>query len=214
MMQNKIFRISGMVASLIGICLLIFGNIRTASNFRIIGDIVQNVLIFHFILLLFWPEEDKLENALFVGLFTMGLDFALETVAVWLNWWYPKGGFQWPPILIIPLEMVVSFMIIGTTTGILLYFPEKIRELDFKPLNWLKIFVKNPKFDLFWRILQIFVTAVIGTNGDFSAGWEIWMPGPGWHWIYTFFVWFGGGLLILAFFLFVEKKRKKINSNY
>jgi hypothetical protein len=209
MSENKLIRICGMVASLGGLALIFVGNIKTLANFRILSDIVQNILIFNVILLLFSPEEKKLENALLLGLFTMIFDFVLETVAVIFNWWYPKGGFQAPPLLIIPLEMVISFMIIGTTTGILLNFPEKIRNIDFKPLNWMKFLVRNPKHDLGWRILFIFANAVVGTNGDYSAGWEIWVPGPGWHWIYTLFVWFGGGLIILSVYYYLEKSRKE-----
>ncbi len=209
MSENKLIRICGILASLGGLILIFVGNIKTLANFRILSDIVQNILIFNVILLLFSPEEKKLENALLLGLFTMIFDFVLETIAVIFNWWYPKGGFQAPPLLIIPLEMVISFMIIGTTTGILLNFPEKIRDMDFKPLNWLKFLVRNPNYDLAWRILFIFANAVVGTNGDYSAGWEIWVPGSGWHWIYTFFVWFGGGLIILSVYYFLDKSRKE-----
>ncbi|MHA1300894.1 MAG: hypothetical protein ACTSO9_15860 [Candidatus Helarchaeota archaeon] len=209
MNNYKLIRICGIFASFIGILILFIGNVKNPANFRLLSDLVQNILIFNFVLLLFLPEEKDLENAIILGLFTMILDFFLETIAVWLNWWYPKGGFQWPPLLIVPLEMVISFMIIGTTTGILLHFPEKIRKMDFKLLNWLKFFVKNSKLDLFWRIIFVFLIAVVGANGDYGAGWDIWVPGPGWQWIYTFFVWFCSGLIILLFFYFLEKKKMK-----
>lgn len=207
MLNDRLLRISGFFASVFGLILILIGNIKTPANFRILSDIIQNVLLFNIILLLFLPEQKKLENALILGLFTMIFDFFLETIAVYLNWWYPKGGFQAPPILIVPLEMVISFMLIGTTVGIILGFPEKIRNMEFKPFNWLKFFVNNPRYDLMWRILYIFVNAVVGTNGDYTAGYDIWVPGPYWHWIYTFFVWFGGGLIILLVFYYLERKR-------
>jgi hypothetical protein len=40
---------------------------------------------------------------------------------------------------------------------------------------------------------------------DYSASPEIWVPGPNWYPIYTFFVWLLGGLLILAVFKLLEK---------
>ncbi|MFX0139921.1 MAG: hypothetical protein ACFFDN_40140 [Candidatus Hodarchaeota archaeon] len=208
MMNDRLLRISGIFASLFGLILILFGNIKTTTNFRILSDIIQNILLFNILLLLILPEQKRLENSLILGLFTMIFDFFLETIAVYFNWWYPRGGFQAPPILIIPLEMVISFMLIGTTVGIILGAPEKIRNMELKPFNWLKFFVKNPRFDLMWRILFIFVNALVGTNGDYTAGYEIWVPGPYWHWIYTFFVWFGGGMIILLVFYYLEKRRE------
>ncbi|MFX1296002.1 MAG: hypothetical protein ACFFD2_14275 [Promethearchaeota archaeon] len=207
MSNDRLLRISGILASLFGLILILFGNIKTIANFRILSDIIQNILLFNIVLLLFLPEQKKLENAFVLGVFTMIFDFFLETIAVYLNWWYPKGGFQAPPILVIPLEMVISFLFIGTTVGIILGLPERIRTMDFKLFNWLKFFVKNPRYDLIWRILFIFVNAIVGTNGDYTAGYEIWVPGPYWYWIYTFFVWFGGGMIILIIFYYLGKKR-------
>ncbi len=204
--QFKLLRIVGIISSLVGIVLILFGNIKTVENFRIVGDFLQNILLLNLVLLLFLPSENTMKISILTGVFNMILDFILETVAVYLDWWYPLGGTQIPPIIVVPLEMVMSFFLIGTATGITITFPQKIRELDFKLLNWVKPLFKNEKFDMSWRILYLFLIAIIGTNGDYTAGSEIWAPGPYWLPLYTFFIWFFGGLMVLLFYSFLEQK--------
>jgi len=208
MKDFKLLRATGIIICLVGVFLILFGGIKTPENFRILSDFIQNILILNIILLIFLPNNRTLKIALIIGIFTMVIDFILETIAVYLNWWYPLGGTQFPPIIVVPLEMVISFLIIGTAIGIILTFPEKIREMDFKPLNWIKPLFENQKFDWLWRFLLILVNAIIGTHGDYSAGPEIWVPGTYWHPIYTFFIWFGGGTIILLLYYFLEKKIK------
>ena len=206
MEQFKLLRIVGIISSLVGVLLILFGNIKTADNFRIVGDFLQNILLLNLVLLLFLPSENTMKISILTGVFMMVLDFVLETVAFYLDWWYPLGGTQFPPLIVVPLEMVTSFFIIGTAMGITITFPKKIRELDFKLLNWVKPLFKNEKFDTLWRILYIFLIAIIGTNGDYTAGPEIWAPGPYWLPLFTFFVWFFGGLTVLLFYSFLERK--------
>ena len=196
------------ISSIIGILLIIFGNIKSPDNFRILSDLIQNLLIFNLILVLFMPNYRLLKISFIVGIFTMVYDFFLETIAVNLNCWYPLGGTQFPPVIIIPLEMIISFTIIGTSFSILLTFPEKIRSIDFKSLNWIKSLFKNKRIDFFWRILMVLGNAIIGTNGDYSAGSDIWIPGPFWYPIYTFIIWFVGGVIILLVFSGLEKRIK------
>ena len=138
----------------------------------------------------------------------MIVDFFLETVAVLLDWWYPLGGTQYPPLIIVPLEMVLSFFLIGTSTGVIFTFPEVIRNSDNKTLSFISPLFKRERFDIIWRILYSFCISLIGTNGDYSAGPEIWQPGIYWQPFYTFLVWFLGGLLILLFYSLLERKMK------
>lgn len=180
--QINFIRIIIVISSLTGILLILFGNdwfgtIITPDNFRIISDILQNILILQLILALFMPRTKILKISFGIGIFTMIYDFFLETAAVYLDWWYPLGGTQFPPLLVIPLEMILSFFIIGFSFSILLIFPEKIRNSNSRVINWVKpLFHK--KYDLIWRILLVLINAIIGINGDYSAGPEIWIPGP------------------------------------
>ena len=205
MKEFRLLRITGIIASIAGVLFILFGGIKTPANFRILSDFIQNLLIINIVLLAFMPKEKAMKIALCVGLFVMGLDFGLETLAIYLNWWYPLGGFQWPPILVVPLEMVVSFIIIGTSMAIVLTFPEVIRETDEPVIKWFKPLFKDKKFDLLWRILLLLINAIIGTHGDYTAGPTIWVPGPLWHPIFTFLMWFGGGMLTLLVFYGVRK---------
>ena len=198
-----ILRITLIISCLAGVLLILFGGIKTAANFRILSDFIQNILIITIVLLVFMPDNRNLKVALFMGIFILILDFVLETLAVYLNWWYPLGGTQFPPLIVVPIEMVISFMLIGTSMGVILTFPEKMRENEIPVLA--KIF-ENPKYDYVWRILFLFGNAIIGTNGDYIAGPAIWAPGPLWHPIFTFFVWFGGSMAgLLIFYLFRKK---------
>jgi hypothetical protein len=203
---SMIFRGLGIVSCLLGILLILFGGIKTAENFRIVSDFLQNSLEHNHVLFLFLPDDNKLKIAMIIGLLTMLIDFILETVAVYLDWWYPLGGTQFPPLIVVPLEMVLSFFLIGTTMAIILDFPEKIRTSSFFALKLIKPFFKNNRLDWFWRFLLVLLNAIIGMNGDYSAGPEIWAPGPSWNPIYTFFVWLGGGFVTLLFYYLLNKK--------
>lgn len=209
MEQFKLLRYTGIVGSLAGLFLILFGGIKTTANFRIVSDLLQNIFLLNFVMLLFLPSEKTMKISLMMGIFNMVVDFFLETVAVLLDWWYPLGGTQFPPVIIVPLEMVVSFLIIGTSTGILLTFPEKFRATNNKLIGWTKPLFKNERYDVVWRVLYLFLISLVGTNGDYSAGEEIWMPGVNWLPIYTFFVWFLGGLLMLLFYTLLEKRIKR-----
>ena len=69
----------------------------------------------------------------------LGKDIIIvETVGVSLKLWYPLGGTQFPPLIIVPLEMVLSFFLIGTSMGIVMSFPERIRESELKLFKWVK----------------------------------------------------------------------------
>jgi len=206
MTENKLLRATGTVTSLVAIILILYGNVKTPENFRFL-DVVQTCLIFILAMFIFLPDDRLMKIALILGIFTMVIDFILETIAVYLDWWYPLGGTQFPPLIIVPLEMLIGFIFTGAAIGITYTYPEKIREMDFKLLNWLKPLFKNEKVDLIWRILLVLAMAIVGTHGDYTAGPEIWVPGPFWHPIYTFFVWFGGGLILLVIFYYLEKRK-------
>ncbi len=208
MNDKKLIRILGIIISTVGIIIILFGNIKTTETFRLL-DLIQSILLLIVVTLIFMPNKRILKIALIIGSFTMVFDWVLETIAVYLNWWYPLGGLQYPPIIIVPLEMVVGFLFIGASMGVILNFPEKIREMEFKILNWIKPLVKEPKYDKIWRFLLILLNAIIGTNGDYSAPRTIWAPGPYWHPIYTFFVWFGGGIITILLFQYLILKIKE-----
>jgi hypothetical protein len=208
MEDNKLLRLTASISSLFAIILVLFGGIKTPENFRTF-EIIQNILIINLVIFVFYPDNRTFKIAFLIGIFTMLFDFVLETIAVILNWWYPLGGIQYPPIIIVPLEMLIGFLFIGTSIGIILTFPEKMREIDSKLLNWLKPLFKEQKYDKVWRVLFIFVNAIIGTHGDYTAGPTIWAPGPNWYPIYTFFVWFGGGIIILLVFNYLRMKIKE-----
>ncbi|NVM55441.1 MAG: hypothetical protein HWN66_17170 [Candidatus Helarchaeota archaeon] len=209
MKEFNLLRATGIIACIAGILLIIFvDNVKTSENFHIINDFIQNILVLNTVLLIFIPNNRRLKIALIIGVFIMLFDFIFETIAVYAGWWYPLGGIQFPPVLVLPLEMVISFLIIGTSTGLILYLPNKIREMDFKAFNWLKPLVRNPKFDWFWRVLIILVLTVVSTLGDFTAGPEIWVRGPNWHPSFTFILngWFYIGMLALFLLYYLEKR--------
>lgn len=147
------------------------------------------------------PNNTQMKNALKLGFVIMVYDFLLETVAFYLDWWYPKGGTQFPPIVIVPLEMVASFLIIGTSFSFLFSIPKVLQESHWEGLKVLRKIFEKPKMDYFFYILLIIINALVGMNGDYSAGTTIWEAGPNWHPIYTFFVWLSGGVLALGIYL-------------
>ncbi len=196
----------GITASVVGVVFIMFGGIKTPQNFRILSDLIQNLLLLNAIILLFLPSDRQMKVALCTGCFTAAWDFMLEEAAVYLNWWYPRGGTQFPPAVVVPLEMVASFVIIGTSMGLFFYFPRRIRAADCKLVNWAKPLFALSKNDRWWLVLLLVANAVIGTNGDYSAGPSIWGPGAAWHPLYTFIVWFGGGLLVLFVFTWLDKR--------
>lgn len=202
-------RILVIISSISGILLILFGGIKTSENFRILSDFIQNILLLNLIFFLFLPNKTEIKIALYIGVFTMIFDFFLEEIAEYLEWWYPLGGTQYPPIIVVPLEMVLSFFLIGTGLGVILTFPEKIKSFEFGPLNPLKRLFQNPRFDIVWRIILLFINALIGTNGDYTAGSQIWVPGPHWNPLYTFFVWFGGGLITLGIYYYLQNHYNK-----
>lgn len=202
-------RIIGIITSISGILIILFGGIKTTENFRLLSDFIQNILLLNLIFFIFLPNNVQLKIAVYIGIFIMIFDFLLEEIAVFLDWWYPLSGTQYPPIIVVPLEMVISFFLIGTGMGVILTFPEKIRSFNLGPLNPLKRLFQNSRLDLLWRVLILITNALIGTNGDYTAGSEIWIPGPNWHPIYTFFIWFGGGLITLALYYYLERKINK-----
>jgi hypothetical protein len=208
MKRFSLLRVTAIISSIAGAAMILFGGIKTPGNFRILSDFIQNLLLINAVLLLFLPSDREMKVALLIGLFTMGFDFFLEEIAVFLEWWYPLGGTQFPPIIVVPMEMVASFFIIGTSMGVILYFPEKIREINYTRINWLKTLFKSPRYDTFWRVVLLFINAIIGTNGDYTAGPNIWVPGPTWHPLFTFIVWFGGGLFTLIIWNILNEKLK------
>ena len=168
--ENKLLRATAIVSNLIGLLIILDGNIKNPENvalFRAL-DVLQNIFLLNIVLFLFLPNKQTFKIALIIGIFSMIFDFILETFAVLLDWWYPLGGIQLPPVLIIPLEMVVGFIFLGTCMGIVLTFPDKMREIDFKLLNWLKPLFKEPKYDHIWRVLLIFVNAIIKCFSTFN----------------------------------------------
>ena len=202
-----------MGACLAGALVILFGGVVTPESFRILNDIVLNLLVLGLAWLLFAPNAKALRVAWVIGVFTMALDFFLETAAVYLHWWYPLGGTQFPPLVVVPLEMVVGFLIMGTATGIVLAFPRRIRETTLKPLDRLKALFANPNWHGAWRIAFVPVLALIGTHGDYTAGPDIWAPGAHWHPAFTFLVWSGCALAIVALYCYLaEDRRNKIRS--
>ncbi|MHA1150600.1 MAG: hypothetical protein ACTSR8_20460 [Promethearchaeota archaeon] len=209
MKEDTLLRVSGILVCIIGIILILVGGIKTPENFRILSDIIQTFFLFMLIILLFLPDNRLMKIAFIIGIFTVITDFLLETIAVYLDWWYPLGGTQFPPVIIVPLEMIFSFLFIGAAMAIMLTFPEKIREMNFPLFNWIKPLFQNEKNDWYWRIFLIFLNALIGTNGDYSAGDTIWAPGPYWQPFYTFLVWLFGGLFTLLQFYLLDKRIKE-----
>jgi hypothetical protein len=199
-------RIAGICASVAGVLFIMFGGIKTPQNFRILSDLIQNLLLFNAMMLLFLPDDRQMKVALCTGCFTAIWDFLLEEAAVYLGWWYPLGGTQFPPAVVVPVEMVASFVIIGASMAIIFYIPGRIRVIDCKPVNWVKPLFKNPRHDRIWLVLLLLANAIVGTNGDYSAGPSIWVPGAAWNFLYTFLVWFGGGLLVLLVFKWLDKR--------
>ncbi len=207
--RTQVLRVFGMLLSLTGIIIILFGGVKTPENFRVVSDIFQNVCLITFILLFFFPDAPRIRKAMGLGLFVLIYDFILETIAVKLDWWYPLGGTQAPPLLIIPLEMVLSFFLIGTATYLILDAPDQIRACDSPPLVWLRPLFRNPRYDKILRVLYITLNAIVGTNGDYTAGPEIWVPGPTWHPVFTFLVWLSGGLLALGVFYGLKTRDRK-----
>lgn len=192
-----------------GVAFIMFGGIKSPQNFRILSDFMQNLFLISALLLLFLPDDRQMKVALLTGCFTAAYDFTLEEVAVYLGWWFPLGGTQFPPVVVVPLEMVTSFVLIGTSMALLFYLPGRIRTANCKLVKWAKPLFKNPRHDRWWLVLLLAVNAVVGTNGDYSAGSSIWVPGAAWHPAYTFVVWLAGGLLVLLVFTMLDKRIKQ-----
>ncbi|MHA1283261.1 MAG: hypothetical protein ACTSQP_12210 [Promethearchaeota archaeon] len=207
-MEYKFLRFLGSLVCICGIFLILFGGIKNENNFRILSDLIQTFLLFSLVLFICLPDDDSLKIASYGGIIIMIYDFILETIAVYLDWWYPLGGTQFHPIIIIPIEMVISFFFIGTAFFIILEIPEKIRDSDNFLLKKIKFIFKNKKFDDLWRIIFVIINAIIGTNGDYSAGENIWKPGIYWQPIYTFFIWLSGGLIALILYKLLKKISK------
>jgi len=205
MRTSLVLRASGIGACLAGILVILFGGVATPESFRIVNGIVLNLLVLGVAWLLLAPNAKALRVAFMIGVFTMVLDFLLETAAVHLHWWYPLGGTQLPPLVVVPLEMVVGFLIMGTATGIVLAFPQRIRETTLTPLDRLKAPFANPNRDWTWRLAFVLVVALVGTHGDYTAGPDIWAPGAHWHPAFTFFVWSGCGLAIIALYCYLQR---------
>ncbi|MBN2152743.1 MAG: hypothetical protein JW839_14925 [Candidatus Lokiarchaeota archaeon] len=206
MKTSRAARVAGIAASAAGVAIILFGGVKTPENFRVISDLLQNLLLLNAVILLFLPDDRQMKVAALTGCFTAAWDLVLEEAAVWLGWWYPLGGTQFPPVVVVPVEMVASFVIIGTSMALVFYAPGRIRAMDCKLLNWVKPMFKNPRHDRLWLVLLLVVNAIVGTNGDYSAGTSIWVPGAAWHPFYTFVVWFAGGLLVLLVFEWLDRR--------
>ena len=105
MEENKLLRSIVIISNVIGLLIILYGGIKNPENvplFRAL-DFLQNILVLNIILFIFLPNKSTFKIALILGIFSMIIDYVLETIAVMLNWWYPLGGIQYPPILIIPL---------------------------------------------------------------------------------------------------------------
>jgi len=190
-------RAGGVALILGGIAVVLSSRITTPANFRLLNDLVQNALVLAAVLLAFLPTKQALLRAVALGVFVMVFDFVLETVAVRLGWWRPLGGTQFPPVLVVPLEMLIGFLIMGTSFGVVLCFPVRIRNARSQALNWARPWFENPRRDRAWQLLLILLVAAAGTHGDYAAGPEIWLPGAHWRPAYTFCVWAGTGLAVL-----------------
>lgn len=203
---SRIARGAGIATLLVGLVVVLFGDVKTPANFRLLSDLVQNVLVFNLVLLVFLPARREIKIALVLGAFNVVVDFVLETVAVALDWWYPLGGTQFPPVVVVPLEMVASFFLIGAAFALVMTFPAQIRASENRVIHRLEPLVRHPRRDWAWRVALIVVNAVVGTHGDYTAGPEIWQPGPAWHPAGTFLVWLLGGLASLALFTWLERR--------
>ncbi len=215
MKSPYLLRIVGAGLCFLAIVIPLSGIIRVSVNGRVLGDILQNIFILCMSLFVLFPDEKRLQNALIIGCYTTVLDFILETAAVYLSWWFPLGGTQAPPLLVVPLEMVLGFFFFGMTIGIIFTFPRQVRDLNLNEVgnSILKKFLQflkrlfPVKLDWAWLVGFVFISAYIGMNGDYNAGPAAWVPGPGWQMIYTFFVWFFGGISMLALFFLLENTR-------
>jgi len=179
------------------IAVLLFAPVKTAANFRALNDLLQNALVLALALLVFAPSARTVWRAAKLGVFVMVFDFVLETAAVRLDWWHPLGGTQFPPVIVVPVEMLTGFLLMGTSLGVVLSFPEALRDMRGRGLNWIRPWFLEPKRDLAWQLALLALLAVVGTHGDYAAGPAIWAPGPQWHPFYTFCVWTGSGLAVL-----------------
>ncbi|GAB4323345.1 MAG: hypothetical protein Kow0069_28400 [Promethearchaeota archaeon] len=190
-----------------------FGGVKTPQNFRVTGDLVQNAAVLAFVLLLLLPDGGTLRRAARLGLVVMAYDFFLETTAAYAGWWFPLGGTQWPPLLVVPLEMVLSFGLVGASTGVLFAAPELVRREAEKPParrtwphRWLLRPFRNPRTDPAWILAYVALVSLVGTRGDYSAGPEVWVPGEGWHPALTFLAWLSGGLVAYAAHAWLKRR--------
>lgn len=211
MKEYQLLRASGIIASFLGLILILFGNIKTPENFRFLSDFIQNILVLVFVMLVFWPDDNKMKIALIIGVCSFIYDWIIETIAVHLDLWHPLGGFQAPPLIIVPFEMVLSFLIIGTSFGIFLSFPQKVREMDFILLNWLKPLFKDSKYDWLWRLAFIILNTIVSSLGDLTAGSEIFVLGGNWepHYIVILNAWLWLGLISLIIYQILVKKYER-----
>ena len=58
----------------------------------------------------------------------------------------------------------------------------------------------------------IVLIAIAGTYGDYTAGPEIWTPGPTWHPLGTLFVWPGSGLIALVVYHLLVRRPAETSS--
>lgn len=207
MKEFDLLRVLGISISIFGILVIIFGNVKTPENFQMLSNFGQNILVLNAILLIIMPKNRRLKIVLIIGVAIMVFDFVFEVIAVGAGWWILIGDNL---VLGLPIEMVISFLFIGTATGLILYLPEKIREMDFKLFNWLKPLVKNPRYDLLWKLLIVLALTIISTYGDLSGGVEmgVWAYGPNWHSSFVFILngWLYIGLIALSLQYVLEKK--------
>ncbi|MHA1229447.1 MAG: hypothetical protein ACTSRP_02940 [Candidatus Helarchaeota archaeon] len=212
MKDHIMLKLFGMIGVCVSLIIILFGGIKNPSNFRLISDIIQNTLISIFMLFLFFPDNKKIRDAIYLGTFVMVFDFILESIAVKFDWWYSLGGTTFPPIIIVPLEMIVGFFFLGFSFYFIFDIPVylvKIRS-NYSLIKFFTNLAKKKPIPHIFRITIVFLNAIIGTNGDLTAGEEIWKMGPGWAPIYTFFIWLIGGLITLSFYYFLQNKKTKI----
>ncbi|MFX0100904.1 MAG: hypothetical protein ACFFCS_15115 [Candidatus Hodarchaeota archaeon] len=207
-------RIVGIITSFSGILFIMFGGVKNPGNFRVVSDLLQNFFILLLVLLVFFPGNKDIHVALYLGILSLVYDFLVEKVGIAFDLWHPLGGTQFPPFFNVPLEMVFSFFFIGISMAVILTFPRRFREMDFKLFNWLKPLFKNEKLDVFWQVLLVCVNTWLSTSGDFSADETIFILGSNWNPLFTVILnaWLYWGLLLVLLRHLLEKRMRSRES--
>ena len=192
--------------SFLGVLIILIGLITVGTNLkasRTLGFIKNSMALF-VVVAATRPTDRELKLALIIGIYNVFLDYLVESVAYVMGWWYAVEGTTFPPLLIVPLEMILEFLPLGAAYILIWDLPRSKKDTHH---TFFRTLFAKKYFIYVWTLFILVATGLLGVYGDFyAANGSVFLPSPGLTPVHIFFVWSSCGFTMILLHRYLVRR--------